>query len=137
MSERVVSDASAMLALIGAELGKDEVTAVLPGALISAVNLAEVTARLAERCMPADAAHAYALALGPRVVAFDAESAQLVGALQPLTRGTGLSLGDRCCLALGQWLGAAVLTNERHRHRLAGAVGVEARDIRAGEQSGS
>lgn len=137
MSEPVVLDASAVLALMDGEPGQERVAAVLPGASISAVNLAEVTSKLAERGMPADEAHADAMALGLRVVALDADTARLVARLRPLTRGAGLSLGDRCCLALAQRHGAVVLTTERRWQRIANAAGVEIEDIRAGERSGA
>jgi PIN domain nuclease of toxin-antitoxin system len=57
--------------------------------------------------------------------------------LRPLTRSVGLSLGDRCCLALAQRQGAVVLTTERHWQRIATSAGVEIRDIRAGGRSGA
>ena len=48
MSE-VVLDASALLALLNDEPGAGEVEKTVPGAIISAVNLSEVVAKLAER----------------------------------------------------------------------------------------
>ena len=79
MSEAIVLDASAVLALMDAEPGQEAVAAVLPGALVSAVNLAEVVSKLAERGMPAAQAHADAMALGIDVVAFDGDLALDVG----------------------------------------------------------
>jgi PIN domain nuclease of toxin-antitoxin system len=126
VNEAVVLDASAVLALMDAEPGQEAVAAVLPGALVSAVNLAE----LAERGMPAAQAHADALALGIDVVAFDGDLALDVGALQPRTRAAGLSLGDRCCLALARLNHAAVLTTEARWEPAAEAVDVKIRNIR-------
>jgi PIN domain nuclease of toxin-antitoxin system len=125
-----VLDASAVLALMHAEPGDAEVAATLPGALISAVNLAEVASKLTERGMPVDEAHSDILALGLRVVAFDTELARMVAELRPLTRSAGLSLGDRCCLALARREGAVALTAERDWGRIAGAAGVTVRGIR-------
>ena len=49
MSDRlVVLDASALLALLLAEPGAARVAALLPDATVSAVNLSEVVAKLAE-----------------------------------------------------------------------------------------
>jgi len=130
LSETVVLDASALLALMDAEPGQEAVAAVLPGALVSAVNLAEVVSKLAEHGMPAAQAHADALALGIDVTAFDAELALDAGALRPLTRSAGLSLGDRCCLALARLRRAAVLTTETRWEPISNAVDVRIRNIR-------
>jgi ribonuclease VapC len=43
-----VLDASALLALLNHEAGADQVAAVIPRAALSAVNLAEVVAKLIE-----------------------------------------------------------------------------------------
>jgi PIN domain nuclease of toxin-antitoxin system len=130
LNEAVVLDASAVLALMDAEPGKDAVATVLPGALLSSVNLAEVVSKLAERGMPAAQAHADALALGIELVAFDGELALDAGALRPLTRTAGLSLGDRCCLALARSRQAAVLTTESRWESIAKVVEVEVQNIR-------
>jgi ribonuclease VapC len=128
LNETVVLDASALLALMDAEPGQEAVAAVLPGALVSAVNLAEVVSKLAERGMPAAQAHADAL--GIDVTAFEAELALDAGALRPLTRAAGLSLGDRCCLALARWRHAAVLTTETRWESISNAVDVSIHNIR-------
>jgi PIN domain nuclease of toxin-antitoxin system len=129
LNEAVVLDASALLALMDAERGQEAVAAVLPGALLSSVNLAEVVSKLAERGMPAAQAHADALALGIDVVAFDGDLARDAGVLRPLTRAAGLSLGDRCCLALARSRDAAVLTTETSWEAIASAIGVTIRNI--------
>ena len=106
----VVLDASAVLALLGDEPGAEAVLAALPRATISAVNLSEVVAKLAERGMPEEAIRAAldGLDLDPRP--FDAAAAHAAGALRPATRAAGLGLGDRACLALAARLGAMALT---------------------------
>ncbi len=48
-------DASALLALLNEEPGADVVAQALPGAVISAVNLSEVVAKLSQAGMPEDA----------------------------------------------------------------------------------
>ncbi|OIQ94773.1 PIN domain protein [mine drainage metagenome] len=101
MSEAVL-DASAVLTLLLGEPGADKVQATLPGALISAVNLAEVISKLCERGMPSDQAALAIDSIGVEIVAFDGEQARLSGELRPLTRILGLSLGDRACLALAR-----------------------------------
>jgi PIN domain nuclease of toxin-antitoxin system len=51
---KVVLDASALLALLNDETGTDLVRELLPDALISTVNLAEVVTRLSLLGMPGD-----------------------------------------------------------------------------------
>jgi ribonuclease VapC len=131
MSDAVVLDASAVLALMNAEAGQEEVAHVLPDALLGAVNLAEVVSKLAERGMPADEAYADAMALGMRVAPLDAMLARVAGSLRPLTRAAGLSLADRCCLALAQQRGAVAMTADRAWLSIADAVGVRVRAIRS------
>jgi ribonuclease VapC len=132
VNSAVVLDASALIALMAVEPGAAAVAAVLPGALISAANLAEVVSKFAERGMPAQDTHADALALGIEVVSLDGELAREVGALQPLTRPAGLSLGDRCCLALALRRRATALTTEVRWAAIANEIGVAIRNIRPG-----
>jgi ribonuclease VapC len=132
VNSAVVLDASALIALMAAEPGAAAVAAVLPGALISAANLAEVVSKFAERGMPAQDTHADALALGIEVVSLDGGLAREVGALRPLTRPAGLSLGDRCCLALALRRRATALTTEVRWAAIANEIGVAIRNIRPG-----
>jgi ribonuclease VapC len=124
-----VLDASALLALLNEETGSDVVEAHLPGALISAVNMAEVVSKLCEGGMPATEVHEIVLDLGITISPFTAEEAMLAGFFRPLTRDAGLSLGDRCCLALAHQSGALCLTADRSWSKLE-AVGVNVRQIR-------
>ncbi len=109
----VVLDASAVLALLGNEPGAEAVLEALPRATISAVNLCEVVAKLADRGMPAEAIAAAleGLDLDPRP--FDVTDAYAAGALRPATRAAGLGFGDRACLALAARLGGTALTADR------------------------
>ncbi len=118
----VVLDASAVLALLGAEPGAEAVLAALPRATISAVNLCEVVAKLTERGVPASAIRAAleGLDLAPRP--FDTEDAYAAGALRAETRALGLGFGDRACLALAARLGAEALTTDRAWTDLPGAL---------------
>ena len=126
----VLLDASALLALIHNEPGQGQVAAVIAEAAISAVNLAEVVGKLAERGMPPDRAAAIPLAFGLEILSFDAALAGRAGQLRPLTRSAGLSLGDRCCLATAEQLGLPVLTTEAAWAPLAAPLGLEIRNIR-------
>ncbi|MGQ0675483.1 MAG: type II toxin-antitoxin system VapC family toxin [Rhodospirillales bacterium] len=108
-----VLDASAILAYLKAEPGGDAVKAHLPGATASAVNVAEVGAKLADRGMSERDMRTVIGDLGLNIVAFDQDSAYAAAALRGRTRRLGLSLGDRACLALGADRGLPVLTADR------------------------
>ena len=120
---RTVLDASALLALLNEEPGADDVIDVLPDAVVSAVNLAEVASKLADAGMPADAVRDALGGLGVEVAPFDSADALDTGLLRPRTRTGGLSLGDRACLALAGRLGAPAMTTDRVWKRL--RVGVK------------
>jgi ribonuclease VapC len=86
---------------------------VLPSAIISAVNLAEVAAKLQERGMPDDRIRANIEALELRATPFESDLAIDTGLLRVATRSVGLSLGDQACLALARSLKATPLTTDR------------------------
>lgn len=126
----VVLDASAVLAVLLEEAGTDAVEPHIPGGIVSAVSLAEVAGRLADRGLEEEEARAAIADLALVVVPFDEAQALAAGMLRPPTRHLGLSLGDRACLALALERGLPALTADR---RWSGAnVGVEVRLIRSG-----
>ncbi len=108
-----VVDASAVLALLFREPGYDRVAEVLSGALISAVNLSEVLGRFARDHKPVRPLAARLEQAGLRVVPFDREQAEAAAALLPVTRGAGLSQGDRVCIALARGCGGVAWTADR------------------------
>lgn len=120
-----VLDTSALLALIQAEPGSARVTDVLGAAVISAVNLAEVVTRLADRGVPRQAIRRQLARLDLGVMPVDEDLAYAAGLLRPATRALGLSLGDRVCLALARRLGAVALTTDQTWGRLQIGVAVE------------
>lgn len=111
MAEAVL-DASAVLALINGEPGADLVAQLLPSSMVSSVNLSEVVAKLADFGMPQRAIRDTLDSLRLDVVPFDAEQAYEAGLLRLATRGAGLSLGDRACLALAGRLELPALTTD-------------------------
>jgi PIN domain nuclease of toxin-antitoxin system len=60
----------------------------------------------------------------------DTDLAVLIGLLSPLTANSGLSLGDRACLALARRLGGPALTSDRRWAEIADTVGVKVELIR-------
>lgn len=122
-----VLDASALLALLNGEPGGQDVAPLIAaGAAINAVNLAEVVSKLADTGVPEPVIHAALDPLSLDVVAFDAVLAYRVGTLRPLTRNSGLSLGDRACLALAERLKLPAVTADRTWAGLIPGVTVQA-----------
>lgn len=109
-----VLDASAVLCLLADEPGAENVAAALGSGrcALSAVNLAEVVAKLAARGLSPDEVAAVVDRLGTEIIAFDREQAIDSGLLIGSTKAAGLSLGDRACLALARKLGAPALTTD-------------------------
>ena len=111
---RIVLDASALLAALNQERGAEKLPPeLLSAAAMSTVSLAEVHSRLVGRGLrPKDAWEAALSPIG-EVVFFTAEHARLAGDLVAKTRGIGLSLGDRACLALGLALKLPIYTADK------------------------
>jgi ribonuclease VapC len=111
---RIVLDASAILAVIGGEPGAEKLTPdLLARAVVSTVNLAEVQTKLVSRGWTSEQAWEDATSPVREVVSFDEEQARIAGDLVTQTRHLGLSLSDRACLALGIALKLPVYTAER------------------------
>lgn len=114
MSNKVVLDASALLAALNCEAGSEQLSPqLLNNAIASTVNLAEVQGKLVDRGISSDAAWQATLSGVGEVVPFSAEHAKTAGSLITHTRPLGLSLADRACLALALELKAAVYTADR------------------------
>jgi len=98
---RCVVDASAVLAWLFKERGEDAVDKVLPFAVLSAVNLAEVLYRAREEGLSSSTLQQDLEGYGVTIEAFDAAEARLVTDVRDLARraNVSLSLADCCCLA--------------------------------------
>lgn len=121
-----VLDASAVLALLNNEPGAAKVAAAMNGASISTVNLAEVAAKLSDYGMGQPDIENALGNLSLQIVPLDEAGAYASAALRQATQPGGLSLGDRCCLALGQTQGEEILTADRAWTRLGLSVAITA-----------
>ena len=111
---RIVLDASVILAIVYGEPGSDKLTPELLGnAVCSTVNLAEVQTKLVALGWPVDDAWKGAKSPIQEAIPFTDDQAEIAGSMITLTRQLGLSLGDRACLALGLSLDAPVYTAEK------------------------
>jgi ribonuclease VapC len=114
-----ILDASALLTYLQGEPGAAVVAnALTQGSLMSAVNWAETLSKLSERGQGPDIVidlltNQGLLNNALMIAPFDADLAQQTAKLRPLTRSSGLSLGDRACLALGIQTQLPVLTSDQ------------------------
>ena len=130
MSEAYILDASALLCLLKGERGAEQVIGALPRSLVSAVNLAEVYAKLAEAGGSEQRIAQAIGALHLRVEPFEGEQARVAGLLRPATKALGLSLGDRACLALARQRGATALTTDQTWAGLPEELGIKVEVVR-------
>jgi PIN domain nuclease of toxin-antitoxin system len=125
----VVLDSSAVLAAIFDEPGSEAVAEALEaGPVLGPVNLAEVAAKLIDAGFSDEDLLRTVEAFGALSPDFDVRHGLEAGRLRKATRASGLSLGDRCCLALAKSIGGRVLTADRAWAGL--DVGVEIEVIR-------
>lgn len=124
----VVLDSSAVLAVINAEPGAERVIELLDGALLSAVNHAEVMTKLVEQGIDRDLARSTVLNIGVQVIEYGIDLADRTGELRPQTRHLGLSLADRACLALAERERVPAVTADRKW--AAADLGIDIRLIR-------
>lgn len=127
-------DASALLAYLQDEPGAGTVQEELTvGAIMSAVNYAEVLSRLGDGGEAPEAADRRLREQGligglVGIIPLAEADAVVIAQLRATTRAQGLSLGDRVCLATGLRLQRPVLTADRSWATL--DVGVAVRSIR-------
>ena len=124
----VVLDASALLALLHQEPGAEAVEQALSTAIMSSVNWCEVAQKRVQRGLPVEPLRVDLVELGLEILPFTVEEAEAAAGMYQATRSSGLSLGDRACLALAQRLGAPAWTADRRWVDI--HLGVEVRLIR-------
>ncbi len=124
----VVLDASAVLALLFDEPGKEVVWRHAQGAHLLSVNLSEILTRVIDRDGDPLAVRNMIDRLELHIARFDEELAIAAAMLRDSTRFIGASLGDRACLAFTHATGLPVLTADRKWALL--DLGIDIRMIR-------
>ncbi|MFN8705913.1 MAG: PIN domain-containing protein [Planctomyces sp.] len=124
-----VLEASAVLAVLLKEPGADIVRPHLPGAMISAVNVAEIINRRLKNGESLERNAQVVGSLQMRIVDFDFEQAVMSASFKPYARIANLSLADRACLSLGLLRNVPVLTAEQNWTKT--DMGVNVRLIRS------
>ena len=113
-----VLDASAILAVLQGEEGSAEISGRVHGGMVSAVNLAEVVARLHEGGGSEEEVRRTVARLQLLEIPFDPSDAWRTGLLRRRTRSAGLSLADRACISLAVSRGVPALTMDAAWGRL-------------------
>jgi PIN domain nuclease of toxin-antitoxin system len=127
----MVLDSSAVIALLRNEAGGDLVKPELATGVMSSVNYAETLARFERDRAGLGLSMAVQLRGAVReIVPFDTSLAERAAGLVSHTIQLGLSLGDRCCLALAMQRECAVLTADRTWLKLRLPSPLEIRSIR-------
>jgi PIN domain nuclease of toxin-antitoxin system len=121
----VVLDASAILALLRAEPGSEQVAEVITDALVSVINEAEVIGKLIWRGQTPAQAERAVRGLAYQLVDLDRDLCRRAGSWWAVTQPQGLSLADRCCLALAERERLPAITTDRSWSKI--SLGVEVR----------
>ena len=95
-----VLDASAVIAYLYGETGADKVELLLENSIVSRINATEVLTKLVHDGVTIEEAKETCDKLNLQIAEFDEEQSAKAAELRPFTKHLGLSLGDRCCLAL-------------------------------------
>lgn len=126
-----VVDASALLAYLRRETGRDRVRAVLPTQpIVTSVNLGEVAHRLTLMHWPRDEILSVLTDLPLTVVVVDRQLALEAGLAAAVAKPYGLSFADRVCLMLAKHLDLPALTSDQKWAEAADALGVKVELIR-------
>ncbi len=128
MKNKIVIDASAILALLQMEKGHEKVAERLDDAVISSVNFSEVITVLARNGFGTQEVVKSLQNTFLHIVEFDARQAIVAASFDKVTKKHGLSLGDRACLALAKCKGLPVLTADRAWEKV--DLGVKVRVVR-------
>jgi PIN domain nuclease of toxin-antitoxin system len=132
MLNKIVIDASAVIALLNQENGYEIVEKNLSNAIISSVNFSEVITVASRNIFEDETVLEEGIKLlkntFTHIVDFDEDQACIAAILDKSTKEYGLSLGDRACLALAKDKNLPVLTADKVWKKL--KVGVEVQLIR-------
>jgi ribonuclease VapC len=109
-----VLDASVVLAWLQAEVGSDDAEPLLMEGVIGAANWSEVLQKSRQHGVAPEPVARLLASFGLDVVDVTADDGERAADLW--RRGSGLSLADRLCLALGLRLGLPVVTTDRQWH---------------------
>ncbi|MDG1437120.1 MAG: type II toxin-antitoxin system VapC family toxin [Rickettsiaceae bacterium] len=112
---KVILDASALLALINNEKGASIIEPLIGTIIMSSVNITEVAGKVYD-ILGNENEEQCKLSIEPfvhSIIEFDKTQCYIAASLKNYTQHKGLSLGDRACLALGIQLNLPVYTADK------------------------
>ena len=109
-----VLDASAVIAYLYSETGADKVEPLLEHSTISRINATEVLTKIVQDGLTIEEAKETFDKLNLEIAEFGENQSLKAAELRPLTKHLGLSLGDRCCLALAILENATAVTADKN-----------------------
>jgi PIN domain nuclease of toxin-antitoxin system len=113
MNNKVILDASALLALIQEESGAEMIKPLLKFSVMSTVNIAETLSVLQRANITPQEGLILITDIITTIIPFDLEQAEQVAKLHLLVQSKGLSLADRACIALGIKLQIPIYTADK------------------------
>ena len=101
MNNKIIFDASAVIALLAKEKGFEVIKRHLKNAIISSINISEVYKYCIDKQnLTADECKNIMGISGIKIIDFDEKQALIAADIYPKNKEYGLSLGDRACIAL-------------------------------------
>ncbi len=134
MSYKYVFDASAMIALLKAEKGHEQLAGLVAGACMCVVNLSEVIAHFVQGGASPEEAQGNTQKLAIDYMSADEALSVEAGVLRGVTSRAGLSMGDRYCLALAKSENATAVTADQRWRLLPESVGVKIQFFRSHDE---
>ena len=113
MNNKVILDASALLALIQEESGAEMIKPLLKFSVMSTVNIAETLSVLQRANITPQEGLVLITDIITTIIPFDLEQAEQAAKLYLLVQSKGLSLADRACIALGIKLQIPIYTADK------------------------
>ena len=110
---KFVLDASAVLALMFSENGKEQVEAILDDSVISRINVTEILTKLVENGSSIENAVRDIAEIELTIREFNEAQSISIADLRMKTKHLVLSLGDRACLALAIEENATAVTADK------------------------
>lgn len=118
MTNKIVFDASVILAMVHREPGYEMATEHLDKAVVSSVNFSEAVTILSRKGRSAEDIAKFLKETFLHIEDFDLEQGVIAASFDKITKEKGLSLGDRACLALAKYKNLPVLTADKVWDRL-------------------
>ena len=113
MTNKIIFDSSAILALLNEETGKEIASENLDRAIVSTINITEVATVLIRKGLNSKEIFNLLKETFLHIEDFDLEQSFIAASIDEVTKNRGLSLGDRACLALAKSKNLPVLTADK------------------------